>query len=145
MCHERAAELGTLGLTGRVPIAPPAPAVTVRGMSYPSDLTGEQWELLEPVFNNPGKRGPQSTGPTCAPSWMQARVYALVGSCVYLSAADPGGRALTRRADPSTLGRTVGRQRSRNSRKSSQAPLSQDSLTVSRISSSTSAASTQSG
>jgi transposase len=26
-------------------------------MSYPSDLTDEQWELLEPVFNAPGKRG----------------------------------------------------------------------------------------
>ncbi len=26
-------------------------------MSYPSDLTDDQWELLEPVFNTPGKRG----------------------------------------------------------------------------------------
>jgi putative transposase len=26
-------------------------------MSYPSDLTDEQWALLEPVFNAPGKRG----------------------------------------------------------------------------------------
>jgi putative transposase len=31
--------------------------VTVRGVSYPSDLTDDQWELLEPVFNAPGKRG----------------------------------------------------------------------------------------
>lgn len=31
--------------------------VTVRGMPYPSDLTDEQWGLLEPVFNAPGKRG----------------------------------------------------------------------------------------
>jgi transposase len=31
--------------------------VTVRGMPYPSDLTDEQWNLLEPVFNAPGKRG----------------------------------------------------------------------------------------
>ena len=31
--------------------------VTVRGMPYPSDLTDDQWELLEPVFNAPGKRG----------------------------------------------------------------------------------------
>ena len=30
---------------------------TVRGMSYSSDLTDEQWALLEPVFNAPGKRG----------------------------------------------------------------------------------------
>jgi putative transposase len=26
-------------------------------VSYPSDLTDDQWELLEPVFNAPGKRG----------------------------------------------------------------------------------------
>lgn len=26
-------------------------------MSYPSDLTDQQWELLDPVFNAPGKRG----------------------------------------------------------------------------------------
>ena len=26
-------------------------------MSYPGDLTDEQWALLEPVFNAPGKRG----------------------------------------------------------------------------------------
>ena len=30
---------------------------TARGMPYPSDLTDEQWDLLEPVFNAPGKRG----------------------------------------------------------------------------------------
>ena len=35
------------------------PASTVRGMSYPSDVTNEQWALLEPVFNPPGKRGPK--------------------------------------------------------------------------------------
>jgi hypothetical protein len=29
---------------------------TVRGMSYPSD-TDDRWELLEPVFSAPGKRG----------------------------------------------------------------------------------------
>ena len=28
-------------------------------MAYSSDLTGEQWTLLEPVFNAPGKRGPK--------------------------------------------------------------------------------------
>jgi putative transposase len=26
-------------------------------MSYPSDLTDERWDLLEPVFNAPGRRG----------------------------------------------------------------------------------------
>jgi putative transposase len=31
--------------------------VTVRGMPYQSDLTDEQWELLEAVFNAPSKRG----------------------------------------------------------------------------------------
>jgi putative transposase len=29
----------------------------VRGRSYPSDLADDQWELLAPVFNAPGKRG----------------------------------------------------------------------------------------
>jgi transposase len=28
-------------------------------MSHSSDLTDEQWALLEPVFNAPGKRGPK--------------------------------------------------------------------------------------
>jgi putative transposase len=28
-------------------------------MSYPSDVTNEQWALLEPVFNPPSKRGPK--------------------------------------------------------------------------------------
>src|SRR6476619_4307443 len=28
-------------------------------MPYTSDLTDEQWALLEPVFNTPGKRGPK--------------------------------------------------------------------------------------
>jgi hypothetical protein len=32
---------------------------TVCGMSYSSDLTDEQWALLKPVFNAPGKRGPR--------------------------------------------------------------------------------------
>jgi putative transposase len=36
--------------------APPL-VVTVRGMAYPSDLTDEQWALLEPVFNARGTRG----------------------------------------------------------------------------------------
>jgi transposase len=34
--------------------------VTVWFMSYPSDLTDEQWDLLEPVFNAPGKPRPQA-------------------------------------------------------------------------------------
>jgi transposase len=38
---------------------------TVPGMAYPSDLTDEQWALLEPVFNAPGKRG-RSMRMTCA-------------------------------------------------------------------------------
>ena len=32
---------------------------TVSGMSYPSELTDEQWALLGPVSNAPGKRGPK--------------------------------------------------------------------------------------
>jgi hypothetical protein len=31
---------------------------TVSAMSYSNDPTDEQWALLEPVFNTPGKRGP---------------------------------------------------------------------------------------
>ena len=45
------------GLTGCVPIARVAAVGTVHGMSYPTDLTAEQWALLEPVFRAPGKRG----------------------------------------------------------------------------------------
>ncbi|MGH8971531.1 MAG: GNAT family N-acetyltransferase [Actinomycetes bacterium] len=32
---------------------------TVCGMPYSSDLTDEQWALLAPVLNTPGKRGPK--------------------------------------------------------------------------------------
>ena len=39
--------------------APRSPIGTVRDMPYSSDLTEEQWALLEPVFNTPGKRGPK--------------------------------------------------------------------------------------
>ena len=49
--------MGKTRLTGCVPIAARPLVVTVRGMAYPSDLTDEQWALLEPVFNAPGKRG----------------------------------------------------------------------------------------
>jgi len=31
----------------------------IRGMTYSSDLTDEQWALLEHVFNAPGKSGPK--------------------------------------------------------------------------------------
>ena len=51
-----------LCLTECVPIAVGAGAGTIRGMSYPSDLTDEQWELLAPVFNVPGKRGRKHGG-----------------------------------------------------------------------------------
>lgn len=44
-------------LTGCVPVVWTSGVVTVPGMPYPSDLTDEQWDLLEPVFNAPGKRG----------------------------------------------------------------------------------------
>ena len=39
--------------------APGSPIGTVWDMPYSSDLTDEQWALLEPVFNSPGKRGPK--------------------------------------------------------------------------------------
>lgn len=41
---------------------------TVRGMAYPSDPTDAQWDLLEPVFNTPGK-GAAATQMTCAQLW----------------------------------------------------------------------------
>lgn len=46
--------------TGRIRIGATASAgwaSTVVGMAYRSDLTEEQWALLEPVLNVPGKRG----------------------------------------------------------------------------------------
>lgn len=49
-------------LSGCVPIALIERDVTLRGMSYPSDLTDDQWRLLEPVFNAPGKRGRKHAG-----------------------------------------------------------------------------------
>ena len=33
------------------------PVVTVPCTAYPSDLTDDQWDLLDPVFSAPGKRG----------------------------------------------------------------------------------------
>jgi putative transposase len=36
-----------------------SPGDTVWSVSHASDLTNEQWALLEPVFNAPGKRGPK--------------------------------------------------------------------------------------
>jgi hypothetical protein len=41
--------------------------VTVLGMSYPSDLSDDQWELLEPVFNAAGNAA-ASMPMTCGPS-----------------------------------------------------------------------------
>ena len=38
---------------------------TVGGMAYTSDLTDEQWELLEPVFNAPLDRRPASHSMRC--------------------------------------------------------------------------------
>ena len=43
--------------TGRVPIVWTSGVVTVPGMPYRSDLTDDQRDLLEPVFNAPGKSG----------------------------------------------------------------------------------------
>lgn len=49
--------IGTHPLTGCVPIAGAGSVGTVCGMPYPSDLTDQQWDLLDPVFNAPDKRG----------------------------------------------------------------------------------------
>jgi transposase len=48
-----------LGVSHLVVTAAAGLVGTVCGMSYPSDLTDEQWAPLEPVFNAPGKRGPK--------------------------------------------------------------------------------------
>lgn len=42
-----------------VATAEPVPAGTVRRVSHTSDLTDEQWALLERVSNGPGERGPE--------------------------------------------------------------------------------------
>jgi transposase len=78
-CHALVHHLASPSLRGTTPgcpgvLLPPDPLLgvshlvvtavtglvgTVCGMSYSSDLTDEQWALLEPVFNAPGKRGPK--------------------------------------------------------------------------------------
>jgi transposase len=47
-----------LGVSHLALTAPASSDGTVRAMSYSTDLTEEQWALLGPVFNAPGKRGP---------------------------------------------------------------------------------------
>lgn len=49
-------------LTGCVRIARAENLGTVPGMPYPGDLTDDQWTLLEPVFNAPGKSGSKHAG-----------------------------------------------------------------------------------
>ena len=53
--------------------------VTVRPMSYPSDLTDDQWELLEPVFITPGKRGSKHGADLC--TVVDAMLYAAHAGC----------------------------------------------------------------
>jgi transposase len=48
-----------LGVSHLVVTADDGVVGTVPGMSYASDLTDEQWALLQPVFSAPGKRGPK--------------------------------------------------------------------------------------
>ncbi len=48
-----------MGVSHLAATAAVALVVTMHVMSYSSDLTDEQWALLEPVFNAPGKRGPR--------------------------------------------------------------------------------------
>ena len=54
--------LPSLGVSLLAAIAEEVSAGTVAGMGYPSDLTDEQWALLEPVVNAPGKRGRRHAG-----------------------------------------------------------------------------------
>ena len=75
----RTTRIGTRPLTGCVPIVVTAFVVTVRGMSYPSDLTDDQWDLLEPVFNTPGKRGSKHGADLC--TVVDAMLYAAHAGC----------------------------------------------------------------
>jgi hypothetical protein len=45
--------------------------VTVFGMSYSSDLADEQWALLEPVFNTPGRRGSKHARDLQCGTWVR--------------------------------------------------------------------------
>jgi transposase len=53
------AGLSLLGVSHLVATATGGRLGTVWGMAYSSDLTDEQWALLDPVFNAPSKRGPK--------------------------------------------------------------------------------------
>jgi hypothetical protein len=69
---------------------------TVCGMSYSSDLTDEQWALLKPVFNAPGKRGPRH-----APD-----LRSVVDAMLYISTPAASGGSSPSRSGP---GRGCGR------------------------------------
>jgi hypothetical protein len=57
-CWPRQVAPALLGVSHLVVTAVAGLARTVCGMSYSSDLSDEQWALLEPVFNASGKHAP---------------------------------------------------------------------------------------
>jgi hypothetical protein len=81
-------------LTGCVPIARAETVVTVRGMSYPSDLTDDEWDPLEPVFNAPGKRGRKHADD----------LRSVVDAMLYIAQTGCQWRYLPRRSDRGSLG-----------------------------------------
>ena len=76
----------------------------MRSMSYSSDLTDQQWALLEPVFNAPGKRGPK----------LAADRRGVVDAMLYVSPTGCQWRFLPESFGPWTRVWTQFRRRSRN-------------------------------
>jgi transposase len=91
-------------LTGCVPIAVSALVVTVPGMSYPSDLTDDQWELLQPIFNASRKRGRKHA----------ADLRTVVDAMIYIAQTDCQWRYLPESFGPWTRAWSQFRRWSRN-------------------------------
>lgn len=77
-------------LRGCVPIADARLIVTVHRMAYPSDLTDEQWALLKPVFNAPGKRGRKHADDLC--TVVDAMLYIAQTGCQWRYFPESFGR-----------------------------------------------------
>lgn len=73
---------------------------TVQGMSSSSGLTEEQWDLCEPVFNAPGRRGRDHSGDL--PIVVDAMLYLAQASSQWLHLPTPFG---PRTASALTAGR----------------------------------------
>jgi len=83
----------------------------VRGMPYPSDLTDEQWDLLEPVFNAPGKRGRRHADDLR--SVVDAMLYVAQTGCQWRHLPESFGRRGRGSGRSSVVGRATARGRRR--------------------------------